>query len=427
MNRFGPRFILAALAGVSVIAVIAVAIIVLAGGSDDDSPSADEITARVLDAIDKPGMVYHTVGDDGSEVWLDFEGRVYRRHSPISGGYLVSVGEDWTRIAFDPFQNQVTIEDLAPTGDAVPRINNPAATWTDALAALAFGNQLNVIGRTTSDGRDVLAIEAASPVVRGDGGVTGTLLGRVELDPETYFPYSFENKEEYSDGTTPTPGVNGVPVNRRIIYTTAELVPRDSLASDFFDRKNVEDQVLTVEENIGQIRDLGLTPWWLGRQYDGPDGILVLPPTNNIFVVTSEERAEIHYAFAAPDAPVTEAPSLDTVRVRLATDPATFGPPPISEYGGTLPEQADEVTVRGGPATLYTSLLSRNDLPCDTPGGCPNSPVLLYRRLVFAIGETNIQIETEARIDTTSGAELNQYNTRDGIISLAEALTESTD
>jgi hypothetical protein len=48
----------------------------------------------------------------------------------------------------------------------------------------------------------------------------------------------------------------------------------------------------------------------------------------------------------------------------------------------------------------------------------------LYRRLIFAVGTTNVQLETSARVGA-SGQDANGYNTRDGIIALAEALTEA--
>jgi hypothetical protein len=89
-----------------------------------------------------------------------------------------------------------------------------------------------------------------------------------------------------------------------------------------------------------------------------------------------------------------------------------------------LPEQMDTVTVNGQPAILYTSSLTPNDLPCPAGTTCPPSDAAMYRRLDFAVGKTNVQLETSARIDSV-GQDANGYNTKAGIIALAEALTEA--
>lgn len=418
--RFDSRILLAGVAAVSVIAVLVVAAIVFLSG--DDNPSADEVTQKVAAALDQPGMVYHAQADDGTEVWLDFAGQKYRRQETTSDGTLISVGDGWERTSFDPFNNKLLTEDLSPSGDARPRIDNPAARWTDALAALAFGNQLTYVGRTFSGGREVIALQADSPIIGEGDVITGTLSGRIEIDPDTYFPVAFERRTTFADGTTPTPNLQGQPVNKRIVYTTTEMLPADSLAADFFDKSVVDDQVLTVEENLAQIREQGLAPLWLGDPYLGDLGVLRLPEADNIVVVSAEERAEIHYSYIIQVSATTGQPLTDAVIIRLAKDASTFTPPVIPEYGGDLPEQRDAVTVRGADATLYTSLLTPADLPC--AGTCPPTLALLYRRLVFTVGDTAVQIETAARVDET-GAELNKYNTRDGIIALAEALVEA--
>jgi hypothetical protein len=131
----------------------------------------------------------------------------------------------------------------------------------------------------------------------------------------------------------------------------------------------------------------------------------------------------VNYALVVPTSETSAEPLPESVIVRLALSPDGFAPPTISEFGGDLPEQRDEVTVRGAPAELFTSTISTADLPCDEVE-CPVSSAQLYRRLIFAIGDTWVQIEAMARIDA-GGNERNGYNSRDGLIALAEALTEA--
>jgi hypothetical protein len=108
------------------------------------------------------------------------------------------------------------------------------------------------------------------------------------------------------------------------------------------------------------------------------------------------------------------------VIVRLARDPNAFVQPTIPEFGGTLPESESEVQVRGVTGRLFTSFLTPHDLGCDT-GQCPETNARLYRRLVFLIGGTAVQIETFARV-AASGDELNGYNSQFGIVALGETL-----
>ena len=388
------------------------------GGSSDDPGSADDVVQKVAAAIEQPGKVYHVKGNDGSEVWIDPQAQQFRRKDASAAGELTSIGAGWNRTSFDPLNNTTKDEDTSPKGDLRPRIDNPMVRWTDALLALGFGQQMQLVGRTISDGREVIAIQVESPVVDDSGNTTSTLFGRVEVDPVTYLPYSFQQRQVLPDGTTATPAVAGVDPDRRIVYTTSELIDRSSLPDNFFDPSIVSQQVLTNEESLQRIRQIGLTPLWLGEDYPGSGGDLKVPPTEGIFAVASTNSAEIHYALVG-DTIVGK----DAVIVRLAKDASTFTPPTIPQYGGNLPEQKDQVTVNGQPATLYSSLLTTADIPCDTGTACPASHAVLYRRLQFTQSGTTVQIEAAARIDD-NGADSNGYNSKAGIISLAEALTE---
>ena len=401
----------------------ALALVVVAAGAfsvgcdGGDGLSAEEITERVEDAVREPGMVYHAIGDDNSEVWLDPENEVFRRRESTANGELVSVGEGWLRWAYDPFENAVLENDSEPEGPPRPRIDNPMILWLEALGALAFGQELDVIGQTQADGQTVLALEAKTPVVQ-DGVATGALLvGRVEVHPETYLPLAFERSEDTPAGATPSQE------RTRVRYTTSELIPLDGLPEGFFDLSVVEGQVKTTEEELAAIRELGLTPYWLGEGYESQLGQLELPPTDAVFTDPTTSMAELHYALIVGVGAAGGAePLLDSVIVRLGLDPGAFGPPVIPEIAGSLPETDREVLVRGAAATLYTSVLTPADIGCGEEE-CPETTAKIYRRLVLTLGDTAVQVETFARIGPT-GDDNNGYNTEFGITALAETLYE---
>jgi hypothetical protein len=70
---------------------------------------------------------------------------------------------------------------------------------------------------------------------------------------------------------------------------------------------------------------------------------------------------------------------------------------------------------------MYRSVLTPSALPCPSEP-CPESEIPLFYRLVFTLGETVIQIETSARVNTADGTDLNVYNNDSGILELADAL-----
>ncbi len=405
-----------------VVAVVLAAMVVGCGGGGD--PSGDDLAKKVGDAINQPGMVYHTVANDGTEVWIDAPDQLYLKVAATAQGKLLSTGQGWTVTSYDPFQNAVTEKDRTPAGPATPRINNPAVSWTDALGALGFGNTLDSTDKSTADGTEIWVVQANSPILDKNGNIAGSLAGRVEIDAKTNLPHAFERHQTDANGVTPTPDVSGLSPNRRIVYKTSEMIPRSSLAADFFDKAKVGAQVQTPAESLDKIRQIGLTPLWLGEQYKANPGLLQLPATNAVFAVASDKRGEVHYSLIVPTSATNAQEELDAVIIRVAADATKLTSPTIPQIGGTLPEQKDRVTVNGQPATLYTSTLTPNDLPCDPGATCPPTDAALYRRLVFAVGTTNVQVEAAARIGP-SGVDANGYNKKDTIIALAEALTEA--
>lgn len=409
---------------VILLASAGMAFAVACGGSGGGGDAGAEVQ-KAFDAISQPGMVFHAKGDNGSEVWIDVERQLYRQHAAPAAGGLVSVGQGWTRTYYDPFSNRVATEDRSPSGGSRPRIDDPAVQWFEPLSALAFGSELRLIGRTTSDGREVIAIEARSPVAN-NGQFTGSyLIGRVELDPASYLVVAFERRLQAPPGQadqTPDPASLQEGQRPERIHYQTELISRDALPPDFFSATVVEDQVVTLEENLTTIKSLGLELLWLGKEYSGPQGRLALPSdTEGVIVDPTTAEASFHYALVT-GGQGSGGLLNETVIIKLGRAGTDFGQPSIQEFAGRLPEGQSVVTVRGGPATLYTSILTPSDLPCPS-ANCPKARVPLYRRLSFTAGQTSVQIETFARVDVATGADQNGYNSEEGIIALAEALS----
>ncbi len=408
--------------GIGVAFLVAVGL-ACGGGGNDETP--DQIAQKAYQAVNQAGKVYHVRGDDGSDVWIDAANQRYRRGEATSDGVLTSVGDGWTMISYDRTQNQVTTEDTKPTGSAVPRINDPMAVWLEPLGALAYGQDVRVIGKTMSDGREVLALEVRSPIFTNNQPTGRVLVGRVELDPDSYLPVAFERRQESPPGQpTDTPSALGGQGSKRVKFTLSEMVAPDSLPADFFSRKVVEDEVVTVERSLQKARDLGLTPFWLGKEFKGSAvNLRFSSETGAVIADPATSEASIHYALQVVAGPAANGVSDETVVIKLAkADKASFGPPVIQDFAGDLPEQKRQVTAHGRPAPLFVSVLTPSALPCPKGSVCPRTNAPLYTRLDLTLGDTAVQIEAFARIDG-DGNDLNPYNSIDGIIGLADVLT----
>ncbi len=408
--------------------VAGVLVATLAPACGGGGETAEDVTQKAFEAINQPGMVFHAKGDDGSEVWIDAGNEVFRRRDGQSAGGLVSVGEGWQTSSYDPYENAVSTKDNAPLADQPPRINHPAIQWIEAFGALAYSGELRLIGETMADGKAVVAIEARSPIVE-QGQFTGRyLVGRVEFDAGSYLLSAFERRLdlplEERDATPDPSSLTPEQQPVRIRYEVSELLPREELAADFFDAGIVEEQVITLDENIANIKALGIEPYWLGERYAGDRGAFRLPSdTEGVFVDTSTGEASFHYLLEVPGGAGTGALIGESLVVNLGPAGTDFGQPVIQEFGGVLPEVQGQVTVRGQTATLYRSVLTPSELPCPTGTACPTTKAPLYYRLPFTIGSTAVQLETYARVDSVTGEDQNGYNITEGIVALAEALT----
>ncbi len=403
------------------ILAVALAVIVVGCGGGDEESSAEEIIAKTSEAVRRDGMAFHAKGDDGSEVWIDAAGQRYRALRRSRTELLTAVGMGWTETTYDPDTNTVASKDSTPGN--VPRLDDPMILWFEPLSALAYGAEISDFGKTTADGKTVITVESRTPI-GASGQPTGRfLLGRLELDPETYLVQAFERRLQLPPGETPDPQSVGSQLdtqNVRIRYEVSEFVPLADLPADFFDTSHVDEQVVTLQKSIAQIRDAGVTPYWLGDLYESGDLVLVLQPLpGGVEFDSTTGMGSLLYALGTPDGAVI---SVDTVIIRLAKPGrAEFPQPAFPQYAGRLPENVSEITVGGRPAAMGVSILPPSALPCPAVS-CPGTDAPLFIRLQLQLDGAALQIETYARVDD-SGTDRNGYNTESGIIQLAEALT----
>lgn len=402
-----------------------VAALLIAACGDGDLTDKDVI-ANAANAVRKSGMVFHAKGDDGSEVWIDSEGQHYRKVD--AGTRLFSVGEGHNETSYDPSTNKTSTQQTQVAAGVTARIVDPEAFWFEPLNALSFAQGVRLVGKAVADGKDVIAIETDSPVVDSQNQPTGSfLVGRVEMDPDAFLVTAFETRTTVGEETvTPSPDPSVIDPNRpkRIRYTT-EFLQKDSLPADFFDPKSVDAQIVTVAENIRRIRAMTLTPYWFGQQYANALGNLVLPDEATAIVLdASKNEASFHYSLQiTPSAANPDGLAGEAEVIRLGIGGSTvFDPPTIQGFAGSVSEDQEVVDVQGNHTVIYTAILTPADLPCPAPATCPQTDAPLYHRLLLTLGDTAIQIETFAKVGN-QGQDVNQYNTHDGIIALANALT----
>lgn len=428
--------VLMAIAGAT--AAIIVAIVLLFDGDDNGDAGngsanrdAEEMAQAVFEAISEEGMVYHAIGGD-TEVWIDVDDQRYRERQVTSEGDRLSIGEGWMVTEYDPFTNETTTTDeTVDSGDLRPRIDDPAINWLEALGALAFAQELTLLGeRVSAEGKTVTVLEARSPIIENNEATGRTLIGRLELEPETLLLSAFERREALPLDATAPPEDPLNPSVSRVLYITSEMIPEGDLSADFFDPQQAHEAVLTLEDKFELAREQGIEIYWLGEEYEDDLGQLFLQPDEGGFVVNlpvsgleTTPEASLHYVTPAVDPDGQTVLLGESVLIFLwPEDQAEFGQPQIEGFGGELPEGSREVTVRGEQGLLLTSGLRVQDVPCPAGLECPESDVPLYHRLAVVIDGTAMQIEVHAKVDS-DGVDRNPYNNPDAILAIAEALT----
>ena len=406
---------------IGALAVIVMAVVGAAcgGGGGDDSGNVDDVIQKATAAVRQDGMAYYAKGDDGSEVWIDAVGQRYRGRQPQGTALTTAVGEGWTETHYDPASNSVASDDRTPQN--VPRINDPMILWFEPLSALAYGQEITNLGDTEADGRAVVAVESRTPVAQSGQSTGGFLVGRIEFEPDTYRVLAFERRLQPPPGQTPNQQsvaeLLGLQ-NTRVLYTITEFVALADLTADFFDKSQVDAQIVTMEKSIAAMREAGLTPYWLGERYEAGASVLAVQEgTGGVAVDAAKAEASFHYQLV-----LGGGASAETVIIRLGKPGQTvFTQPTFPQYAGKLPEEQTDVTAGGRVARVYTSVLTASAIPCGS-ATCPETDAPLFIRLQVVLDGVAVQVETYARVDD-AGTDRNTYNNEAGIIQLAEALT----
>ncbi len=172
-----------------------------------------------------------------------------------------------------------------------------------------------------------------------------------------------------------------------------------------------------IDDGIQGMRDIEIEPYWLGERFDGPGGLLILPGVRGISIDAKPAEGAFSYALEDGVNGFDLSGAL-TIRLRPAGAPP-FEPPEIPPRG-PKPEREEMLIFQGQEATLFTSLLEPEGLPCPAGTICTWPDVPLYHRLVLTLGGTAIEVRALGRFKPEE--DINTYNNREALIAVANAL-----
>jgi hypothetical protein len=219
----------------------------------------EDVRARALVALSRPGLVFHTVQtasfnsggqtyDYKREVWLDLERGLAREEERLNGELRGDEGR--LRVFHDDHVAAVY------SGRFSDAIFGPAPPPPTAALALDFLPTLFVerdvksqkIEAATVDGKPAILVEVVAPA---GGDFTGDETTRIFLD-EQFLPIKKESRGPSGAGTVP--------------YQN-DFLARVSLPADLFSVDAVKAFVKTGADRMQEAVDAGFHPYWLGDPY----------------------------------------------------------------------------------------------------------------------------------------------------------------
>jgi len=400
----GAATVAAAVAGLAVLAWG----VVRTGGPDERTVLSQTERSTLIEAatnaVHRPGMVFHAVSKNGSELWIDGDRQLFRQQAGKEGedGFVVRVGDGWKTTRVDVSTNQLVTLDLTSRVDAN---DHPVFNWIEPLRALVNAEDLSITKEKFSAGHKIIVLEATTLVPFEDHPEGVPVRWSVELDADSSLIQAYEGGLP-SDVRRQFEGEG-----ERVEYTTLEFIDPTKLPADFFSPDVVRASISTAERRVQQIEALGISVYWLGERLNTEGGTLsILDPRSNISADEERREGSLYYSFRAGQ--------VSPGGVRILLRPAggiPFGPPDIPETS-EQPEQEDNVTVQGREAILYTSLLRAAGILCPAGTPCGPADAALYHRLVVVFDDAAIQLEA------IGGPLDNPFNDRDALLALAEFL-----
>lgn len=389
------------------------------------SPSAlsvEEVFARAAAAMTRPGQVFHTTsefsGDTGglpakgtSESWIDGERQAARYDTPASAETLEHTQIVVGRARYRP----------ASEGEPVTKVEAPGCYGVPA--ALAVGcpgpteESTKSVEAGSYDGKDAVVIVATGNWHGSDE--TFTFTRRSYLDSETFLPIATEEQgtADYGDerGVFPTKGTGRV--------RSGEFVPRDSLPDDFFDPASIGYVARNPEDGLEGAAP-GITVYWLGRDFEGADG---LPPLTLAITYVRDEppsfRVSLEYKLAEEEfgTPAVALQEWDTEEWNAWLERSRGG----NWWDGPCREKK-ELTVDGRRVVVHMGFedetMGRQEPLPERPDEvvCPDAP---YDRFVAHIylDSTVVQM-AGGDVCASAGCEDSPYDTLEGIKAIARAL-----
>ena len=212
-----------------------------------------EVAQRAVDALSRPGQVFHaveTVGRQGQgrtdEVWLDLENDIARVDE---GGHLRVFHEG-------------KIAELSPEGrfqdaeNGGADLDKTSALALDYISALAWGPvQEGNVYVLKEEGRDVYRVEVKK---EWHGDWNGTRKFEIYLD-EQFFPIRMKDRVEGAG-----------PENREIDTEVKwDFIPRSDLPAGFLSVDAVKAMEITPLDDLKRATDEGRKLYWLGETFEG--------------------------------------------------------------------------------------------------------------------------------------------------------------
>jgi DNA-binding CsgD family transcriptional regulator len=264
-----------------------------AATDDGGELTLEELTDRVAEALTCPGYVLHlrSAGDFEAgpysaylelDFWLDLErnqGRIESRSRFNSEAARQAAEEEGEEL---PELREVTIvrNDGHYTGESGPEVpatkqRPPTCLGPEQLALsllLLCGEitdlddlEIGVEQDVSYQGRSAFAFVATG--TRSTSDETYETTSRVYLNRDTFLPLGLAIQ-----GTLDTGDVYLVDYD---VAYQAQFVPLDSLPPDFFDPASIGYVEVDPEERL-ETQNLGVTAYWLGREFEGGDGLPAL-------------------------------------------------------------------------------------------------------------------------------------------------------
>jgi hypothetical protein len=368
----------------------------------------DEVMAGALRAISPPGKVGHLTwewkeGDERwiQETWVDADNGRFRTEnrpgeSGEEGSFHVMVGEKW-RIA--TYQSDVESYPVRIT--AVDReeavaggLDNLAYLGDEYLRSLAWADERRVVGESTADGQDLVAVEAKRSM-DGDWRAGTVMVATIELDKATLLPVGLRSKIVEPDDKE-TEAYSGR------LQSEWETVPPDDLPVDFFSPDALFALYSPGRERLAEAGELSYDLYWLGEKYED-----AVQGESDLYLWGVDiEEAWLRLRYASE----TLGGGVEVVIIREGpAGQAQFGPLGGMQGPNAGPIGQEQVRVQGEPATLY----SRTDIFSPTYQ-------VTYRWLVVTLGQTAIELYPVPISE--EGQETNPLNNTEALLALAEAL-----